>query len=67
MKPEYPEKITDLSKLKNFIIVEPIADGKPETIPAKIIIEIPLPIPFSVICSPHNQKHKLNALLIYDA
>jgi hypothetical protein len=33
-------------------IVPPIADGKPATIPANIIIDIPLPIPLSVICSP---------------
>jgi hypothetical protein len=39
--------------------VEPTADGKPETIPAKIIIEIPLPIPFSVICSPNHIKNNM--------
>ena len=38
-------------------IVPPIADGKPATIPAKIIIDIPLPIPLSVICSPSQIKN----------
>src|SRR5690625_5721859 len=32
----------------------PIALGKPATIPAKISNEIPLPMPFSVICSPSH-------------
>ena len=38
-------------------IVLPIADGKPATIPAKINIEIPFPIPLSVICSPSQTKN----------
>ncbi|MNH36892.1 hypothetical protein D3C79_977320 [compost metagenome] len=32
----------------------PIALGRPATIPAKINIEIPLPTPRSVICSPSH-------------
>ncbi|MNF87689.1 hypothetical protein D3C84_701620 [compost metagenome] len=32
----------------------PIADGRPATMPAKISIEIPLPTPRSVICSPSH-------------
>ena len=32
------------------------AAGKPEIIPTKIIIEIPFPIPLSVICSPSHIK-----------
>ena len=31
--------------------------GNPATIPAKIMIEIPLPIPRSVICSPNHIKN----------
>ena len=38
-------------------IVPPIADGKPATIPAKIIIEIPFPTPRSVICSPNQIRN----------
>ena len=32
----------------------PIAPGKPETIPEKMISEMPLPTPRSVICSPSH-------------
>ena len=35
----------------------PIAFGKPAAIPAKMIIEIPLPRPRSVICSPSHIKN----------
>ena len=38
-------------------IVPPIAEGRPATIPAKIIIEIPFPTPRSVICSPSQIKN----------
>ena len=34
--------------------VPPIAEGKPTTIPENIIIDIPLPIPLSVTCSPNH-------------
>ena len=37
--------------------VPPIALGKPATIPAKIINDIPFPIPLSVICSPNHIKN----------
>ncbi len=36
----------------------PTARGKPTTIPAKIISDIPLPMPRSLICSP---SHMMNA------
>ena len=38
-------------------IVLPIAEGSPATIPANINIDIPLPIPRSVICSPNHTKN----------
>ena len=38
-------------------IVPPIADGKPATIPANIMIDIPFPTPLSVICSPNQIKN----------
>ena len=37
--------------------VLPTALGQPATIPAKIMIEIPLPMPRSVICSPNHIKN----------
>ncbi len=37
--------------------VLPSALGSPATIPANIIIDIPLPIPLSVICSPNHTKN----------
>ena len=37
--------------------VPPKADGKPATMPAKMIMEIPFPIPRSVICSPSHIKN----------
>ena len=37
--------------------VFPNALGSPATIPAKIIIDIPLPMPRSVICSPNQTKN----------
>ena len=39
--------------------VPPIAVGKPATIPANIINDIPLPIPRSVICSPNHIRNKV--------
>ncbi len=36
-----------------------IASGPRQTMPAKMISEMPLPIPFSVICSP---SHMINAV-----
>ena len=51
IKPELNSPVRPNSK------VPPIAEGKPATIPAKIIIEIPLPIPRSVICSPNHIRN----------
>ena len=34
-----------------------MAEGKPATIPANIIIDIPFPIPRSVICSPSQTRN----------
>ena len=39
--------------------VPPIAGAKPEMILARMIIEIPLPIPRSVICSPSHIKNNV--------
>ena len=37
--------------------VPPSAAGRPATIPAKMIIEMPLPMPRSVICSPSHIRN----------
>ena len=37
--------------------VFPNALGRPATMPANMIIDIPLPIPLSVICSPNHTKN----------
>jgi len=34
-----------------------MAEGRPATMPAKMISEIPLPIPRSVICSPSHMRN----------
>ena len=39
--------------------VPPIADGRPETMLARMIIEMPLPIPRSVICSPSHMRNSV--------
>ena len=53
-------------KIAERIFIEPVrtssnklanALGKPETIPPKIIMEMPLPKPRSVICSPSHIKN----------
>ena len=40
------------------------APGMPTTIPEKIIREIPLPIPFSVICSPSHMMSTVPAVRV---
>ncbi len=47
------------SPVPTMLNVLPNEAGKPATIPAKIIIEIPLPIPFSLICSPSHIKNSV--------
>ena len=37
--------------------VPPMAPGSPATIPAKMIIEMPLPMPRSVTCSPSHIRN----------
>ena len=47
----------DISPVFANSSVPPIAEGSPEIILAKIIIEIPLPRPLSVICSPNHIRN----------
>jgi len=47
------------SPVPTILSVFPNEEGNPATIPAKIIIEIPFPIPFSLICSPSHIKNKV--------
>ena len=44
-----------------------IANGRLATIPEKIIIEIPLPKPFSVICSPNHIKNIVPDVIVITA
>ena len=44
-----------------------IAKGRLATIPEKIIIEIPLPNPFSVICSPSHIKNIVPDVIVITA
>ena len=53
-------RISTLSDRINLYIVF-TAVGKPDIIPTNIIIEIPLPIPFDVICSPNHIKSAVPA------
>jgi hypothetical protein len=39
--------------------VPPIADGSPDRMLARMIIEMPLPMPRSVICSPSHIRNML--------
>ena len=47
----------DISPFLTNSAVPATAAGKPAIIPAKMIIEIPFPIPRSVICSPSHIKN----------
>ena len=44
-----------------------IAKGRLATIPEKIIIEIPLPKPFSVICSPSHIRNIVPDVIVITA
>ena len=45
---------TDIAPVRTSSSVPPIAAGSPATMPPKMIIEMPLPMPRSVICSPSH-------------
>ena len=44
--------------------VPPIACGRPATMPAKMIIEMPLPRPRSVICSPSHMRNMVPVMRV---
>ena len=46
-----------ISPLRTSSSVPPIAAGRPATMPARMIIEMPLPMPRSVICSPSHIRN----------
>ena len=50
-------KAGDISPVFANSRVPPIAEGNPEIMLAKIIIEMPLPKPLSVICSPNHIRN----------
>ncbi len=41
-----------------------MAPGRPATIPARMIIEIPLPMPRSVICSPSHIRNIVPVVIV---
>jgi hypothetical protein len=47
---------TVIAPVRTSSSVPPIAAGSPATIPAKMIMEMPLPMPRSVICSPSHMR-----------
>jgi hypothetical protein len=48
---------TFISPVRASSSVPPIADGRPATIPAKMMMEMPLPTPRSVTCSPSQTRN----------
>ena len=46
-----------ISPVRTISSVPPTADGRPATMPARMIIEMPLPRPRSVICSPSHIRN----------
>jgi hypothetical protein len=47
--------------------VPPIAEGRPAMMPERMIIEIPLPMPRSVICSPSHIRNMVPAVSVSTA
>ena len=47
----------DISPLLIWSTVRPMAPGNPATMPPRMIIEMPLPTPRSVICSPSHMRN----------
>ena len=47
----------DIAPVRTSSSVPPMAEGSPATMPAKMIIEMPLPSPRSVICSPSHMRN----------
>ncbi len=48
---------TDMAPVRTSSSVPPSAAGSPATMPPKMIIEMPLPMPRSVICSPSHMRN----------
>ena len=53
-----------ISPLRTSSSVPPIAAGSPATMPARMIIEMPLPRPRSVICSPSHIRNMVPAVSV---
>ena len=45
-------------------MVPPTAPGRPATIPDRMIIEMPLPTPRSVICSPSHMRNMVPVVMV---
>jgi hypothetical protein len=45
-------------------MVPPTAPGSPATIPERMIMEMPLPTPRSVICSPSHMRNMVPVVMV---
>ncbi len=56
-----------ISPFRTSSAVPAIAEGKPATIPARMIMEMPLPMPRSVICSPSHIRNTVPVTSVMQA
>ncbi len=54
----------DIDPVRTSSSVPPIAAGSPATMPPKMIIEMPLPMPRSVICSPSHMRNMVPVISV---
>ncbi len=54
----------DMTPVRTSSSVPPIAAGRPATMPPKMIIEMPLPMPLSVICSPSHMRNMVPVMSV---
>jgi len=53
-----------ISPLLTASAVLPTAPGSPATMPERMIIEMPLPMPRSVICSPSHMRNMVPVVMV---
>ena len=53
-----------ISPLLTCSAMAPIAEGSRATMPARMIIEMPLPMPRSVICSPSHIRNMVPVVMV---
>ncbi len=54
----------DMAPVRTSSALPPRAAGRPATMPAKMIIEMPLPMPRSVICSPSHMRNMVPVMRV---